>query len=282
MNLMPLQRLRENKSNLRGSSVGLLAMVSCFAAATPSAAEECPAPGSEIATDRPDVTNSSLVIPAGSLQLENGLNTTGGSAGRTFDGSNSRLRFGIAPCLEILADLPSYTATLRGMPDSGFSDFTPAIKYQFSSLPEHWSLSMTAGAGLPTGSTAVAGFGIQPYLQLPWSHELGDGWATNGMFTQFFAPADPVNRFTTEATFSVEKRVTSRADVFVEYVGDYRAVGANSQSINVGGGYLLTDTQQIDAHLAVGLNRNSPNYTVGIGYSVRFDKVFRALAGTAR
>jgi Putative MetA-pathway of phenol degradation len=274
MNVVHFQRVPERRNNLC-----ILAIASCFITTRPAAAEECPAPGSEIATDRPDVTNSSLVVPAGSLQLENGINGTGTGVGTTFDGSNSRLRFGIAPCLEILADIPTYTGKLGGTPDTGFSDFTPAIKYQFSSLPEHWTLSLTAGAGLPTGSIAVAGFGIQPYLQLPWSHELGDGWATNGMFTQFFAPADPVNRFTTEATFSVEKRVTSRADVFVEYVGDYRAVGANSQLINVGGGYLLTDTQQIDAHLAIGLNRNSPNYIVGVGYSVRFDNVFRALTG---
>jgi hypothetical protein len=102
------------------------------------------------------------------------------------------------------------------------------------------------------------------------------------MLTEFFAPSDLVNRFTTEATFTVEKRVTSRADVFVEYVGDYRAVGASTQLFNVGGGYLLTDTQQVDAHLAIGLNRNSPNYIVGIGYSVRIDNVLRAMTGFAR
>src|SRR5262249_29149860 len=37
-------------------------------------AESCPTAGDEIATDRPDVTNSSLVVPTGSLQNENGVN----------------------------------------------------------------------------------------------------------------------------------------------------------------------------------------------------------------
>jgi hypothetical protein len=44
-------------------------------------AGECPSPASEIATDRPDVTNSSLVVPAGSFQGENGINTSGQRAG---------------------------------------------------------------------------------------------------------------------------------------------------------------------------------------------------------
>jgi hypothetical protein len=46
--------------------LGLLALSAGAVAA--AAADACPQPGSEIATDRPDVTNSSLVVPRGSLQ----------------------------------------------------------------------------------------------------------------------------------------------------------------------------------------------------------------------
>jgi hypothetical protein len=41
-----------------------------------AAADTCPRPGSEIATDRPDTTNSSLVVPQGSFQQENGVNVS--------------------------------------------------------------------------------------------------------------------------------------------------------------------------------------------------------------
>ena len=37
-------------------------------------ADSCTTAKNEIATDRPDVTNSSLVVPVGSLQSENGVN----------------------------------------------------------------------------------------------------------------------------------------------------------------------------------------------------------------
>src|ERR1700733_13722211 len=118
----------------------------------PSIAEagECPSPTSEIATDRPDVTNSSLVVPLGSLQGENGINSTGHGPEKTFDGTNSRLRLGVAPCLELLVDLPNYVGAFRGPAGSGFSDVVPAVKWQISGLPEPWNLSATAGAGLPT------------------------------------------------------------------------------------------------------------------------------------
>jgi hypothetical protein len=242
--------------------------------ATVASAGECPSSASEIATDRPDVTNSSLVVPVGSLQGENGINSTGRGGDRTFDGSNSRLRLGVAPCLELLVDLPNYTWGFKGSADSGFSNVAPAVKYQFGSLPEAWNLSVTAGAGLPTGTPGITGPGVQPYLQFPWSHELGDGWATNGMLTTFFSPSDPVNRQTTEATFSVEKKLSERVSVFVEYVGDYPIHGHDTELLNIGGDYLLTKTQQVDFHLAFGLNRASPDYIIGIGYSWRFDNLF--------
>jgi hypothetical protein len=40
------------------------------------AADGCPNSSSEISTDRPDVTNSSRVVPYGSFQAENGVDWT--------------------------------------------------------------------------------------------------------------------------------------------------------------------------------------------------------------
>ena len=239
-------------------------------------ASECPSSRSEIATDRPDVTNSSLVVPTGSIQSENGINTSGQSAGAGFDGSNSRLRFGVAPCLELLVDTPAYVGRLSGTIDTGFTNVTPAVKWQIGALPEATSLSVVVGAGLTTGTPAIAGLGLQPYLQFPWSHELGGGWAVSGMFTSFFRPADFSNHQTSEATFVIEKRITEKMSLFAEYVGDYPSRGASIALFNVGGGYLLSRTQQIDFHMAFGLNSNSPNYIIGVGYSFRLDNVLNA------
>jgi Putative MetA-pathway of phenol degradation len=241
-------------------------------------ASECPSSQSEIATDRPDVTNSSLVVPAGSLQSENGINASGQRAGSGFDGTNSRLRFGVAPCLELLVDIPNYVGRLSGTTSPGFTNVTPAVKWQVSALPEQSSLSVVVGAGLPTGTPAITGPGLQPYLQFPWSYELGDGWGISGMLTSFFRPADFSNRQTTEATFVIEKNISEKMSLFAEYVGDYPSRGASIALLNFGGGYLLSRTQQIDFHVALGLNSNSPNYIVGVGYSLRLDNVLNSAA----
>src|SRR5207253_1193075 len=76
-------------------------------------ADSCPSAKDEISTDRPDVTNSSLVVPTGSLQIENGINFSARDGGRFVDGTNTRLRAGIANCFEILVDVPTYFANVR-------------------------------------------------------------------------------------------------------------------------------------------------------------------------
>src|SRR6202790_3679735 len=88
----------------------VLMLLSVAAAPAVAQAGECPSSASEIATDRPDVTNSSLVVPVGSLQGENGVNVSARYGGRTIDGTNTRWRLGVAPCLELLLDLPTYFA----------------------------------------------------------------------------------------------------------------------------------------------------------------------------
>src|SRR6266403_1821459 len=239
-------------------------------------ADSCPSAKDEIATDRPDVTNSSLVVPAGSLQIENGVNFSMRAGDRFVDGTNTRLRAGIANCLEFLVDTPTYFANVRSPEKSGFSDVAPALKWQISPVPGKIDLSAVFGVALPTGTVNIASAGAQPYLQFPWSWELRHGWGLSGMFTEFFRPSDPTSKGITETTFVIEKKVTERASLFVEYVGDYPESGSPAQFLNSGGLYRLSPNQQLDFHVALGLNHNAPSYVVGVGYSVRFDELFSA------
>lgn len=227
----------------------------------------------DIATDRPDVTNSSKVVPYQSVQVENGVNWTSRQDAIVIDGSNTRVRIGFAPCLEVLFDLPNYFHPLRGSAAAGYSDFSPAIKRQFGHLPGDIELSATVGLELPTGTARIAGVGYGGYLQLPWSKELGAGWSLSGMFTLFLLPGESSNNPTLEPTFAVERQLGSRADFFVEYVADHPRRGAASQIFDFGSAYRITPTQQIDFRVGFGLDRAAPDRLFGVGYSFRFDGV---------
>jgi hypothetical protein len=246
-------------------------------------ADACPTAKDEIATDRPDITNSSIVVPTGSLQSENGVNVSARDGGRSIDGTNSRWRLGVAPCLELLVDIPTYFANVRAPGSSGFSDVAPAVKWQISPVPGKIDLSVVFGMALPTGAVDIAGRGAQPYLQMPWSWELHDGWGVSGMLTEFFRPAELTTKRVTETTFVIEKKLTEKASLFVEYVGDYPENAGPSVLLNSGGVFRLSPTQQVDFHVAFGLNHNAPSFIAGdnapsfiagVGYSFRFDGLF--------
>ncbi len=249
----------------------LLAALACLGCCRSMASEDCPTTEDEIQTDRPDVTNSSVVVPVASLQLENGIDLTRQSGSTTVNGTNSRLRLGVGRCLEVLLDLPDLTRSLRGNGPSGLADLTPAVKRQFGPLPGDFEFSATLGLGLPTGARALSGRGFQPYLQLPWSRPIVDGWELTGMLTEFWSPRSAGNPRTSESTFSLEHEIGPRADWFAEFVGDYPSIGAARQYLNFGGGYRVTHTQQIDFHTGFGLDDRAPRVFFGIGYSWRWD-----------
>ena len=99
-------------------AIVVLGLAVCLSTIT--RADGCPSTKDEITTDRPDVTNSSLVVPAGSLQIENGVNFSTRDGDRFVDGTNTRLRSGIANCLEFLVDTPTYFANVQGPKIPGF------------------------------------------------------------------------------------------------------------------------------------------------------------------
>jgi hypothetical protein len=257
---------------VRPSVFAALLVLAAASAGQAWADDACPASSSDIDTDRPDTTNSSAVVPAGSLQDENGINLTTWRNGTRMDGGNTRLRLGIFDCGEILVDLPNYTFSASGMHLYGFSDVTPAAKIQLQDLPQGLQASLVGGVGLPSGTPAIAGKSYNPYLQIPWSQEIAEGWGIHGMFTQTWLTGQASDRLF-EATLSLDHDFSTAADGFIEYVGDYLSGVIPSQVMDFGAAYRITPRQQVDFRAGFGLTRQAPTAFFGIGYSFRADNL---------
>jgi hypothetical protein len=187
-----------SETPLRLLLCGIL-LLSAFARTRDAIAQDCPTASDEIATDRPDVTNSSLVVPLRSLQAENGVDWTVRHRSNAFDGTNTRLRLGFAHCTEFLIDIPSYFGSLNRTQPSGFSNVVISFKRQLP-VPFGFDFSATAGMGFPSGSRRISGPGYQPYIQFPWSHTIAEGWGVEGMFTLIWFPSDSTLNPTFEPT----------------------------------------------------------------------------------
>jgi len=253
-------------------AITLLLVLAAVPAA--AAAEGCASPEDEIATDRPDTTNSAPVVPQGSLQFENGIDWTHDRGFRSLAAPTTKARLGLVPCTEFLLDLPSYSGTVGGHGPSGFTALVPSVKHQFGELPGDVTVYAIVGLGLPTGAKSLSADRYAPLVQIPWTKELVQGWSLSGMSSAFFFPGDRRQNPTFEQTLELGWEVAPRANLFLEYVGDYPRHDKPSQVLQVGGGWRLTPTQQLDVHVGVGLTSVAPVYFVGVGYSIRFDGLF--------
>jgi hypothetical protein len=74
------------------------------------------------------------VVPAGSLQMENGFLETGSQGQSVLDGAESLVRFGVAKRTELRFTVPDYFQDLSAG-GSGFGDFAFGVKEQLGPTP---------------------------------------------------------------------------------------------------------------------------------------------------
>ena len=231
----------------------------------------------EIVTDRPDITESSVVVPPGTLQSENGVTWTRDHDKRAFDFSESLLRLGVGSRTEFRLELPNYLAALGGHDNpSGLSDISAGVKRQLGPLHGAVDLAVIAGVTFPTGGRSIGSHGFDPFVKFPWSRELRAGWSVGGMQSLFYATESGRRNATWEPAFYLEREVTKHSDAFVEYVADYPHSGDARQVIHLGAAYRYTENQQIDFHFGFGLTHAAPTHFIGAGYSFRVGRLFDA------
>jgi hypothetical protein len=223
-------------------------------------------PSPAIATDRPAVTASSIVVPIGSLQFENGLTETLNGGQRTLDGPETLLRAGVAPDTELRLTAPNYFNQSSGM--SGFGDLMIGVKRQFGPTPGGFDVSLILSLSMPSGARTISSGGYDPSIQLPWSRSLSPNWTVAGMLSIYWPTTVGGRNVTGETTFLIDRQITKTSDAFVEYAGDFSGLSPR-HLIHFGTAFKPTPHQQLDIHAGVGLSRAAVDHFVGIGYSFR-------------
>lgn len=234
-----------------------------------------PATDPEIVTDRPDITESSIVVPKGSLQFENGLTWTSDHGQTTLDLSETLVRFGVSDRTELRIVVPNYLDGLTGPTTaSGFGDVAVGVKQQLGPLPAGFDLSVIAAVSLPTGADRISSHGFDPFIKFPWSKDLKAGWSFGGMESLFWYTEDRRRNLTGESTFYIEKQLTKPWDAFAEYGGDFAQWGGSKEVAHFGTAYKITPKNQIDFHFGFGFTHATPGRFFGLGYSFRLDNLW--------
>jgi hypothetical protein len=224
-----------------------------------------------IATDRPQVTSSSIVVPCGSLQFENGAEAVGDGGQQGFDLPETSVRYGITTRTEARLSVPNYlynSATSSGFA-SGFGDLTFGFKQQLGPTLGKFDVSVIPQVSLPTGADRLSSHGYDPSLQLPWSHAIGEKWTAAGMFSVLWPTKAGRHNLTGQASFYIDRQLLQPLDAYVEYAGEFAKDGSPQHSIDFGAAYKISTYQQVDFHCGFGLSAAATDWTIGAGYSFR-------------
>jgi Putative MetA-pathway of phenol degradation len=222
-----------------------------------------------IATDRPAVSSSSVAVPLGGFQVENGMLGTNQQGNWALDLPESLIRYGLLGKTELRLYVPDYYQNFASGSSSGFGDIAFGVKQQLGPVAG-FDVSAIFYVSVPSGASNISSHGYDPAVQVPWTRKLSENWTAGGQVAFYWPTQGGSHNFTGETAFFLDRQLTKPCDAFVEYAGDFPQRGGSRQQIHIGTAYKITPRQQIDFHFAFGLTSAAPKGYVGVGYSILF------------
>lgn len=221
-------------------------------------------------TDRPDQTESSTIVPKGTLQIETGTIYEKDEPGESISLSSlslatTLLRWGITNSMELRLGSAYTRETLKNPlnknENNGMDAVDLGLKYALRSeqgkLPE---MALILNAAIPTEE---ADENIVPMLLLAMSHSLnesvGIGYNLGGEFGDHF-------QFIYSAAVGIG--LTQNTSAFLEFYGTVEEHVTNVL-FDTGLTWLAKSNLQFDTSIGMAINEEAPDYFINGGISLR-------------
>ena len=254
-----------------GFAASLLAASSVFCFAQAGVSPEPADDSDSIATDRPDFTESALVVKRKQLQIETGFTYTRIAGDSSFGAPEALFRYGVGKKFELRLGLPNHGSFHSGgQTQSGLGATYLGFKYQIGPTKDDVNISIIPAVFAPTGGNDFNSGDWDPEVKLCFSKSFTDRFGISAMLYAAY-PTQPQGRnFTLQQTVSFSYSLDSRWGTFYEFVNTFPERGASQHFFHSGVTYLVNRNTQIDIHFGFGLSREAPDHLIAAGYSVRF------------
>lgn len=268
---------------MRRTRLSPLAAVLLAPLLTPALAAQAP----ELVTDRPDRTESAVVVPRGLWQLESGWlyvrDDTGGVDVDRHEVPGSLLRVGLHDRLELRVGWSGYLServesggAARRVEGAGDAEIGAklALGREAGRRPE---TAVLMALSLPVGDDELSSDEVDPSVRLAAAHtlserldlgyNLGVGWSTVD---------DGAGGETTVAdalyTVALGAELAGALGGFVELFGEVplSAPGGSRHGLDAGVTYLVRENLQLDAAVGVGLSDDAEDLFTTVGVSWRW------------
>ncbi len=220
-----------------------------------------------IETDRPDFTETSTLVPTGSLQLESGYTFSAIEESQEHAFGEILLRFDTKiPHLEGRIGLPSFHKTQDSNNSaSSFDEISFGVKYAWIEPQNNLSFCTISSISFPFDRNPEPE--IKGCLGIDFNDDLR--LSTNLNLT---AISEQTFYYLQSAlSFSLGKTWTEHWGTYIEWYGTLPEthLGHIQHIFNGGVTYLINPDTQLDLRLGTGFSNRNPDYFIGIGFSNR-------------
>lgn len=224
----------------------------------------------ELVTDRPDFTESALVVSSKMIQIESGVELIEFNSSSTFSYPIVLARIGIGHNLEARVGFSGWiNETIHGNSNTYINDMIFEAKYQITSTETEIPMALLLVSTLPTGDEEVSVENTEIGVKFACSYELNDrmGLAAN---IGTIATTASSREFISLASIAMGIGMSDKTSSFIELLAEIPEKEAWQPVIDGGVTYLITPVAQADFYVGTGLNAHSPDLIVGAGFSFRF------------
>ncbi len=226
---------------------------------------------SELITDRPDATESPVLIPKNFFQLEAGSQITNGDLQKDFTFGTALLRVGVLNNLELRLGLDYSGSRFNNGLIEDINSFSPILLGVKVGIAKEQGLrpemAILSHLSLPYLSSENTNSGID--FRFAFSHTLSE---RSGLSYNLGALWNGVNEglqyiYTISYGYSITNNLGWYGEIYGDIPENIRAI----HYVDSGFTYKLATNFQLDAYIGTAIN-NDPNLIAGGGFSYRIPK----------
>ena len=225
----------------------------------------------ELVTDRPDFTESALVVPARTIQIESGaafvkFNTV---EERSFPVALARI--GIGQHAEVRVGFSGWTTVeVHDLTETYVNDMILEAKYQLTQANATLPLAILLVSTLPTGDDKISAGDPEMGVKLAGAYDLNDRIGLGVNLGAISVKSNGDRQISSLASLAMGIGLSDQVSAFIELYAEFSENRPWQPVADGGFTVLLSPLVQLDLYVGKGLNDQAPEYILGAGFSIRF------------
>jgi|GEM_PF-1506957 len=224
----------------------------------------------ELIADRPDFTESAVVVPYRSTQLESGVEYSQERSSHSMTSPNVLLRVGIHPKVELRFGAPGWSWLGAEGNRSHFNDVSLESKIQLGRRDTSRPLALMLFVSFPTGARVVSTGKNDFGLRLSWASDLSEYSSIGINLGGASMGAEKERLLSIFYSASYGHNLTDRTACFVESYAEIIQHSAWIPVVDSGFTFSIASPYQLDLYAGKGLNNAAPSFIIGAGFCSRW------------